>query len=168
MGRIFGVSVSFSRKKLLLLRDVSYLHIYLLTYLLTYSKEQSPSWEGNPFSACQEFSRILWNPKVHYYIHTCPQPVPILSQLDPVKVSVQVRGFMRENITFLRPGVITSTNPQPAGPHRFGCPRLLIQYIRSYPPYWRPFLQPQLEGAPYRFDRNPLITVIGRYLWGLI
>jgi len=40
----------------------------------------------------------------------------------------------------------------------FGCPLLLIQYIRSYPPYWRSFLHPRTEDAPCRGDRNPLIT----------
>jgi len=59
----------------------SILHV-LLTYLLTYSMEQSPSCEANWFSASQEILRILWNPKVQYHIYKCLPPVPILSQLD--------------------------------------------------------------------------------------
>ena len=55
----------------------------ILTYLLTYSMEQSPFWEDNRFPASQEIPRTLWNPKVHYRIHKCPPPVSILSQLDP-------------------------------------------------------------------------------------
>jgi hypothetical protein len=57
---------------------------YLLTYL-TYSMQQSPSWEANRFSASQETPRILWSPKVHYRSHKCPPPVPILSQLIAVR-----------------------------------------------------------------------------------
>jgi hypothetical protein len=34
--------------------------------------EQSPAVEPNRFSASQEISRILWNPKVHYRNHNSP------------------------------------------------------------------------------------------------
>jgi len=60
----------------------------LLIYLLTYSMEQSPSYEPNQFSASQEIPRILRNPAVHYCIYKCPPPVPILSQLDPVHTPI--------------------------------------------------------------------------------
>ena len=53
-------------------------------YLSICSMEYSAAWEANRFSASQETPQILWNPNVHYHIHTCLSPVPILSQLDPV------------------------------------------------------------------------------------
>ena len=62
------------------------------------------------------------------------------------------KGFLRREV------VSTWPNPQAGGPPRVGCPRLLIQYIHSYPPNWRLFHHPQPEDAPYCGDRDPLIT----------
>ena len=60
---------------------------------------------------------------------------------------------------FLWWGVVsTSPNSKAVRPSLVGCPRLLIQYIGSYPPYWRPFLHPQPEDAACHVDRDPLIT----------
>ena len=69
-------------------------------------------------------------------------------------VNITWHGFSRGG--FVSP----SPNPQAGGPPLVGCSRLLIQYIRTYPPYRRPFLHPQPEDAPCRGDRDPLITVI--------
>jgi hypothetical protein len=62
---------------------------------------------------------------------------------------------------FLQKDVLsTSPNPQGGAPHLVGCPLFLIQYIPSYAPYWTPFLLPQAEDAPYRGDRDTLVTVL--------
>ena len=59
----------------------------ILSYLLIYSMEQSPSWEAIRFSASQEIPHILWNLKVtlpHSQVPaTCPYPEPDRSSPCP-------------------------------------------------------------------------------------
>jgi hypothetical protein len=69
----------------------------------------------------------------------------------------EARVHFPQQSQFLRRGVVKiSPNPQAGGQPLVGCPRLLIQYIRSYPSYRRPPLHPQPEDAPCCGDRDHL------------
>jgi hypothetical protein len=74
--------------------------------------------------------------------------------------------FVRVFFLLRRSVVSTSPSHQAGGTPLVGCPRLLIQFIRNYPPYRRHFLHPQPEDAPCRGDRDPLEAVPPSATWG--
>jgi len=93
----------------------TYLLTYLLNYLRTYSMKKSPPWEAKTLTASQEFPRILWNPKIHYSIHKCPPPAPILSQLDSVHTPTS--HFLKIHLNIIPPS--TPGSPKWALSFRF-------------------------------------------------
>ena len=63
--------------------------------------QQSPSWEANRFSASQEITRLLLNPKVHYRTHERQLPVPVFNQIDPVRAPTA--NFMKIRLNIILP-----------------------------------------------------------------
>ena len=88
------------------------------TIILNYTLEQSLSWEANRFLVSRDIPLILWNQKVHYRFSNCPPPVPILSQLDPVHISISY--FLKIHL------IIMSINPSKSG-------SLILPFFSGFP-----------------------------------
>ena len=131
------------------------------TCLFAYSMEQSLSWEAIQFSASLEIPPTFYGTWsfITGFTSTCHLSLP--------KVSVQVWVFLCEHFItrYVFTSCCSSPNPQAGGIPLVSCPRLLIQYIRSYPPHWRPFHLLQPEDAPCHGDRDPLITESMKIEW---
>ena len=96
------------------------MYICLDTYLLT------PSWEVKRFSTSQEIPRILWNLKVHYRIHKCPPPLPILNQFDPAHTPTS--HFLKTHLNNILPSAsgYPKWSLSPGFPHQN--PYMLLPY----------------------------------------
>jgi hypothetical protein len=60
--------------------------------------ELSPSSEATSCAATQEHSKMLWNPKVHCFVHKSPPLVPILSQIDLIHTTPSYLTKLRLHI----------------------------------------------------------------------
>jgi hypothetical protein len=92
-----------------------------------------------------------------YYI---PNLMFLFRSLGCTKVSIRVRGmcscFVSKPVFMGRSGQ-NLAQPQAGVLPLVGYPQLLIQYICSYPPYWRLFLHPWPEDVPCLGDRDTFI-----------
>ena len=106
---------------------------YLLTYLLTYSMVQSPSWEANLFAASQEIPRISRNPKVHYRTHKHPPPVSILGQPNPVHIPTSHLLEILPNIIYPSTPRSPQWSPSLRFPHQNPIHPPLLTHTRHMP-----------------------------------
>jgi len=126
----------------------------LLTYLLTYLLTPRCRVVLEKLTGLQLVKKFPAFRGTRRFITALTSLLNLFNKMSPEQAS---RMWMFRIISVLQGGVVsTSPNPEAGGPPLVGCPRLLIQSIRSYPPYRRPFLYPQPEDAPCRGDRDPL------------
>ena len=59
-----------------------------MSWLLTYSMDQSSSSEANRLSVSKEKIRILWKPEGSLPHSQVPTTIPVLSHIDPVQASI--------------------------------------------------------------------------------
>jgi len=62
------------------------------------------------FQLVKKFPAFLWNPKVHYRIHKCPPPVPILSPLGPV-IMYRLKSAVPQHIQPKKKNVTLQSRP---------------------------------------------------------
>jgi hypothetical protein len=124
------------------LNDLTVSHViytYIYKYIHTYFMEQSP-WETNWFVASHEFARVLLNPKVHYFIHSCSPPASILGQPNPVHTPTSY--FLKTHPNIMPP-------PTPGSPQW----SLSLRFLHKNPihVWW-------LDQAP-----NQILEIVKRY-----
>ena len=131
--------------------------------------EQSPSWEGNRFGFSQEIPLVLWNPKVRNRVRKRPPPVPILSQLDPVRTPAHLlkirfniifppmSGFSKWSLSLRFPNqnpVYTSSlpytcnMPKTSHSYRFDLPKNVEREYRSLSSSLYSFLHSPVTSSP--------------------
>jgi hypothetical protein len=136
--------------------------------LLTNSTKPNPSWDTCR-SATHEFPNILCHRRFRpvFKIASYPEPgessphhptslrsILILSS----DLRLFLFAFNNKLLSFLRWALVSPTpNHQAGGPPLVGCPRLLIQYVRSYPTYTEAASSiPKLRTRPNTVTTAPL------------
>ena len=93
-------------------------------------------------------TKTLYAPFPSYIRATFPRPSHLMS-FQRTCPGLRLTVLLRKTLTFYGEEVSAPQRTFHDGwPTLVGCTRLLIHYIRSYPPYWRSFLHPQPEEAP--------------------
>jgi len=109
--------------------------------------EQSLSWEANSSSSSEEIPHILWSPKVHHHIHNSPPPVPVLSQINPVRATPSHFLKIHFNIIILSTFWCSNLSLTLRLPHQnpartshipYTCPHAIVMYVKIYKNYiWK-------------------------------
>jgi hypothetical protein len=142
---------------------LKYLRFTLLA--LHFQEISAKAWWKKPLSRSRLngtikwncYSRIIYGVKVWKYFVV--GQIKSKSWTFVTKIvnfgSINGGSFVTWYVFGVRNFFSTSSNTRTGGPLRVSCPRLLVQCIRRYPPYRRPFLHPQHGNASLPWWQPP-------------
>jgi hypothetical protein len=93
--------------------------------------------------------------------------LPLLRSYPRIRIGLRLFLWMVRNMIRFYGSELQVSRPTPKlEDHPLSAIRDLMQYIRGYPPFWRPFHHPQPEYAPCRGDTHLSRVIVCMYvLW---
>ena len=126
------------------------------------------SWEINSSSASQEILHVLWESKVHFRVHKTRPTIPVLSQMNPVRVLPSYFFKIRSDVVPTAPDFQVVSFLQVPPPNSVCMSRLLHTCSMTHPSHssrqYRPICLGLLMRLVY-YDTVLVVAVVRHWCW---
>ena len=127
-----------------------------LSHLISWIPTKYYLYSANSFVTVTSDPGLYWH--THMHTRQATSFMFVFLSLGCYEGSFKYIGLFTHNMFVRWRFVSTSPNSHAGGTPLFGCPRLIIQYIRSHSLYLKAFSIRNPEDAPCRGDSNLIIA----------